>query len=78
MKRKIRGVVAYSATGKYLLAGWSGDETPDAADEALLDYVREWLPENVDEDVLGHHFITAEIEIPDPVPVAEVAAEVER
>lgn len=78
MKRKIRGVVAYSRTGEYVALGYSngcasGGKVVDA--DVLAEAAG--MLHDSGHDCVGHHFINAEIEIPDPVPVAEVPGVVE-
>lgn len=73
MKIPVRIAVAYSASGKWSAEGWSEATDDNAKELAVVD-----VGEIFGEPTIGHHFITAEIEIPDPVPVAEVEGKVDR
>lgn len=79
MKIPVRIAVAYSADGRWQADGWRcpGGAFVDQHDRRMADSAAEVLSENHGAEPIGHHFINAEIEIPDPVPVTEVEGLVE-
>jgi hypothetical protein len=79
MKLKVRIAVAYTADGQWNACGfsegvaWKGN----TGDENLIGGAAAYLSD-AGHEPLGHHFVEAEIEIPDPVPPQTVEGTVSK